>query len=213
MVRALLILLLIATTVQTIARDRFWRLDGKRVEAKLVGVEGKNALLQDESGSTHEIPIADLSRHEQNIIKRWQKKHPKQTDTREKTDNKLRKLEIKAAEIINDIRNEKGLSRLTFDSKAADVARAHSRDMAERDYFSHRGKDGRTPFKRIRDGGVDYRAAAENIAINNSAGGAAKAWMNSKGHRTNILNGTYNRTGMGIWRKDGQLYLTQVFMD
>ena len=103
--------------------------------------------------------------------------------------------------------------RLAFDGKAADVARAHSRDMAERDYFSHRGKDGRTPFKRMRDGGVDYRAAAENIAINSSADSAAKAWMNSKGHRTNILNGTYSRTGMGIWRKGGQLYLTQVFMD
>ncbi|MDP7399350.1 MAG: CAP domain-containing protein [Lentisphaeria bacterium] len=213
MARTLLILLLIATTLQTFARNRFWRLDGKRVEAELVGVEGDNALLQDKSGGTQEVPIASLSRHDQNIIKRWRKKHPAQTDTRKATDATLRALEIKAAEIINDIRQEKGLSRLAFDGEAADVARAHSRDMVERNYFNHRGKDGRTPFKRLRDGGVNYRAAAENIAINSSAGGAAEAWMNSKGHRTNILNAAYNRTGMGIWRKGSQLYLTQVFMD
>ena len=69
------------------------------------------------------------------------------------------------------------------------IAQAHSQDMADRDFFSHTGSDGRSPFQRMRDAGYSYRRAAENIAAGStSPAEVVDMWMGSPGHRANILD-------------------------
>jgi uncharacterized protein YkwD len=85
--------------------------------------------------------------------------------------------------------------------------------MAKKDYFSHTGKDGRSPFDRMTDAGYAYSAAAENIAAGQrTPADVVKGWMNSAGHKANILNCTYSEIGVG-YAKGGSYgtYWTQDF--
>jgi uncharacterized protein YkwD len=86
--------------------------------------------------------------------------------------------------------------------------------MCTRGYFDHTGLDGRDPFDRLRDGGVRFSSAGENIAWGQgSAAEVHDAWMNSAGHRRNILAGDYARIGVGLDRCGGEMYWTEVFAD
>jgi uncharacterized protein YkwD len=130
-------------------------------------------------------------------------KHPP-VDTRD--------LEREIFGLINDSRADAGLSRLKWDDEIADVAREHSRNMARKKVpFSHNGFDERIDRIRARIPGVT--GAAENIAYGPLDGPrAVKMWLNSKGHRKNIM-GKYARTAVGIAEaKDGSIYLTQIFI-
>jgi uncharacterized protein YkwD len=97
------------------------------------------------------------------------------------------------------------------------IAQAHSQDMARSDFFSHTGSDGRSPFQRMNDAGYHYRLAAENIAAGvESPEEAVRLWMNSSGHRANILNCDLRETGIGYVKDSGDplnygVYWTQVF--
>ncbi len=108
----------------------------------------------------------------------------------------------------------RGEAPLRCDPEMSTVARAHSADMCERDYFDHTSLDGRSPFDRMRDAGIRFGAAGENIAWGQPTAAAVHdAWMNSSGHRRNILNGGYRRSGVGYVRCGGRPYWTQVFAD
>ena len=124
-------------------------------------------------------------------------------------------MEIDAFDLINDERATEGVDPLVMDADLRAVARAHSEDMVERDFFAHNNPDGESPFDRIRAAGLDYSAAAENIAWNSFSDPVATAvdgWMDSPGHRTNILNPVYTHTGMGVADNgEGGFYFTQVF--
>lgn len=120
--------------------------------------------------------------------------------------------ELQVYELTNVFRRQKGLAPLSPCSKANAVALGHSRDMAACNYLSHTGLDGRSPFDRMRDGGVAFQTAAENIAHGQtSALGAYHDWLNSPGHRKNML-GNFEHTGVGV-ACDGQNrpYYTQLF--
>ncbi|MFC1736251.1 CAP domain-containing protein [Candidatus Hydrogenedentota bacterium] len=124
--------------------------------------------------------------------------------------------EAEAFNRINDERAARGLQALIPDTDLHAVARAHSQDMVDRDFFDHTNPDGLSPFQRMAAAGITYSKAAENIAWNqghsNPAQTAVTAWMNSTGHRNNILNDTYTHTGMGVAAtNDGKYYFTQVF--
>ncbi|MEL6187516.1 MAG: CAP domain-containing protein [Myxococcota bacterium] len=124
------------------------------------------------------------------------------------------------AEVIaaaNLDRSAAGAPALTCADTLALVARAHSQDMCDRTYFSHDNLDGESPFDRMRAAGISYRAAGENIAQGQSSPGQVhQAWMDSSGHRANILNGTFGRIGVGYVECAGENrrhYWTQVFAD
>ncbi|MEB3214165.1 MAG: CAP domain-containing protein [Leptolyngbyaceae bacterium] len=103
-------------------------------------------------------------------------------------------------DLTNAERAKAGLSPLRLDSKLTNVAHAHSRSMAVDDFFSHTGSDGSTPFERIEEGGYRYRSAAENIAAGYSTPeSVVTAWMNSAGHRANILNANLQEIGIGYY--------------
>jgi len=96
--------------------------------------------------------------------------------------------------LANGARTSMGLSQLTCDPLMTTVARAHSQDMCDQGYFDHTARDGRSPFDRMRDAGVRFGTAGENIAQGQrSPDEVHTSWMNSSGHRMNILGGGYRR--------------------
>jgi uncharacterized protein YkwD len=116
---------------------------------------------------------------------------------------------VSFVKLMNAYRISRGLSPLAWDSRAAAVAQAHSRDMLDRHYFSHTSPDGRSTWDRLAGRGVTYSQAGENIAWGQRTGRAAlTAWLRSPGHRANIESDSYTRHGVG---KVGT-YWTHVFI-
>lgn len=107
--------------------------------------------------------------------------------------------EKRAAELVNLERKKLGLDELILDEELSNVSRQHSEDMAERGYFDHDTPEGVSPFDRLKQNGIIYSAAAENIAAGQSTPEAAvQSWLNSEGHRKNILNPKYKYMGIGL---------------
>jgi uncharacterized YkwD family protein len=118
-------------------------------------------------------------------------------------------LERRVVELVNEQRAAYGLSALTLSEQLCDGARLKSQDMKTSGYFSHESPTYGTPFAMMQQLGISYRTAGENIAMGYSTAEAVvNAWMNSEGHRANILNGTYTQIGVG--EVDG--YWTQWFI-
>lgn len=110
--------------------------------------------------------------------------------------------------LVNQIRLASGLPAFAWDAGLASAARAHSRDMAENQFFSHTGLQGSSPFERMIAAGVPYQFAAENIAMGYlDPEQVVDSWMNSEGHRANILNGNLLKMGVGFYDN----YWTQDF--
>lgn len=117
--------------------------------------------------------------------------------------------------LVNQERRAAGLSPLTWNSALADVARAHSKDMSVRNFMSHTNPDGLSPFDRIKNAGISYRRAAENIAAGQpTPESVMQGWMNSEGHRNNILNPDLKEIGVGYFKGTTEYkhYWTQVFI-
>ncbi len=112
---------------------------------------------------------------------------------------------------INSARAQANLSHLTLDSRLCNGAYLKSQDMAVNGYFSHTSLTYGSPFDMMKNLGITYRTAAENIARNSSVLGAHNAFMNSSGHRANILNPAYNKIGLGFYQKGSDLFVTQWF--
>lgn len=99
--------------------------------------------------------------------------------------------------IINIERAQRKLPRLTMDTKLTAAARSHAVDMSRRGYFSHTSLDGVGMSTRLRRAGATYTTAGENIARGQtSPESVMKSWMNSPGHRRNILNSKYTKVGI-----------------
>ena len=115
--------------------------------------------------------------------------------------------------LTNAERTKSGCKGLKSNAQLKSAAQKHSADMAKQDYFSHTGKDGRSPFERMGDAGYAFSAAAENIAAGQrTPADVVKGWMNSPGHKANIVNCTYTEIGVG-YAKGGSYgtYWTQDF--
>ena len=106
--------------------------------------------------------------------------------------------EIELLKLINAEREKNGLSALKFDAELQRVAKIKAQDLVNNNYFSHNSPTYGSPFDMMKSFGITYKAAGENIAGNSSLTGAVTAWMNSEGHRANILSNAYNYTGVGI---------------
>jgi uncharacterized protein YkwD len=107
-------------------------------------------------------------------------------------------LEAQMLEMINEERRKHGLNGLKPDPEMTIVARKHSRDMFERGYFSHTNPEGKSPFDRMREDGVTFLSAGENLALAKTLSIAHTGLMNSPGHRANILHPSYGRVGIGV---------------
>jgi uncharacterized protein YkwD len=111
---------------------------------------------------------------------------------------------------VNAERATAGCAPLSADSGLAAVARAHSADMRDRDFFSHDNPDGLDPFDRAAAAGLDARA--ENIAYGYADAAEVMAgWMGSRGHRENILDCDLRTLGVGVATGPGGPWWTQLF--
>lgn len=120
--------------------------------------------------------------------------------------------EDEVTELTNAHREAAGCAELGTDDRLRSAARGHSQDMAANDYFSHTGLDGRSPFDRMADAGYP-EPAGENIALGyRTPADVMDGWMNSEGHRDNLLNCSHEAIGVGlVYDADGRPYWTQVF--
>ncbi|ADU74977.1 spore coat assembly protein SafA/uncharacterized YkwD family protein [Acetivibrio thermocellus AD2] len=127
--------------------------------------------------------------------------------------------DIKAQEnevirLVNVERAKKGLPALKANWQLSRVARYKSEDMANKGYFSHTSPTYGSPFKMMEDFGIKFTAAGENIAMGQqTARDVMNAWMNSPGHRNNILSPSFTEIGVGLAKgPNGRLYWTQMFI-
>jgi uncharacterized protein YkwD len=126
--------------------------------------------------------------------------------------------ERRAFDLVNAERRTRGEMPLVWDADLTRMARIHSENMARQNFFNHKGPDGQGLSERSRASGIrGFKALAENLAYNKGfadvASCAVVGWMQSEGHRDNILNAEYTRSGIGIARSaDGRVYITQVFI-
>lgn len=119
--------------------------------------------------------------------------------------------EAQVLRIVNDERADAGCAPVRSDAELRDLARAHSADMEARDYFDHNTPEGVTPWTRAERAGV-VGLGAENIARGQkSAESVMRAWMNSPGHRANILDCTLTRLGVGVEEGGQGPWWTQEF--
>lgn len=116
-------------------------------------------------------------------------------------------------DLINKQRAQNGLSPLKENSELQRVARIKAQDMVNNNYFSHTSPTYGSPFDMMKSFKISYNTAGENIAGNSSNSSAVTAWMNSPGHRANILNESFNQTGIGVvtGSKYGKIYV-QMFI-
>jgi uncharacterized protein YkwD len=100
---------------------------------------------------------------------------------------------------INAARAKAGCGPLRANPKLMAAARSHAKAMAEQNFFGHAGKDGSRMSSRIQRQGYSFRTAAENIAAGQkSAGEVVRSWLQSSGHRRNILNCRMEETGIAL---------------
>ena len=116
-------------------------------------------------------------------------------------------------DLINKQRTNNGLPALQNDSEVQRIARIKAQDMVDNNYFSHNSPTYGSPFDMLKSFKVSYKTAGENIAANSSNSSAVTAWMNSSGHKANILNSSFNYTGIGVVSSPryGKMYV-QMFI-
>ncbi|TGB03811.1 CAP domain-containing protein [Halobacillus salinus] len=135
---------------------------------------------------------------------------PKQEET-EQANSEVSAFEQQVVELTNKERTERGLEPLQLDTELSAVAKDKSLDMKNKGYFSHNSPTYGSPFDMMKAYGIDYRAAGENIAMGQpSPDEVVDAWMNSEGHRKNILNPDFTHIGVG--HVENGDYWTQMFI-
>ncbi len=116
--------------------------------------------------------------------------------------------------LTNEERKKNGLSALKMDPELNNAAQKKSADMASNGYFSHNSPTYGSPFDMLKQFGIEYSVAAENIAAGqDTAQAVVDGWMNSEGHRKNILNKSVTHIGVGMAEGGAQgPYWTQLFI-
>lgn len=118
-----------------------------------------------------------------------------------------------ALNLLNADRAANGLKALKLNSQLTVLGENYAQDMINRNFFSHTNPEGLSPFDRMKQAGISYSYAGENIAINSNVTTAEQAFMNSAEHKANILNTNYTDVGIGV-RLDanGSAHVVQEFI-
>ncbi|TBX83337.1 serine protease [Bacillus mycoides] len=141
-----------------------------------------------------------------------------QTETQKPAEQKpaeeaksLSEFEQRVVELTNAERTKQGLSALQIDTELSKVARIKSEDMQKNNYFDHNSPTYGSPFDMMKKFGISYKSAGENIAQGQrTPEEVVQAWMNSAGHRANILNSGFTHIGVGYVESGN--YWTQQFI-
>ena len=115
--------------------------------------------------------------------------------------------------LVNSARAKENLAPLKLNSALSNVAQAKSEDMQKNNYFDHTSPTYGSPFDMMKKFGISYLSAGENIAKGQkTAEAVVNAWLNSEGHRANILNKNFTDMGLGYLNTGGTTYWTQIFI-
>lgn len=140
-----------------------------------------------------------------------QTKAPAQSNTATQAKSQVSAFEQQVLDLTNAERAKYGVPALKLDTELSKVAREKSNDMKSKGYFDHNSPTYGSPFDMIKQFGISYKTAGENIAMGQrSPQEVVTAWMNSEGHRKNILNANFTHLGVGHVA-DGN-YWTQMFI-
>lgn len=141
--------------------------------------------------------------------------YPTNNDNTNNTTNQngLTTEEQEVFDLVNKQRTDNGLKALKVDSNLQKVAKEKANDMVKNNYFAHNSPTYGSPFDMMKKFGISYKSAGENLAGNSTGKRAVDAWMNSEGHRANILNSSFNYTGVAVVEssKYGRIYV-QMFI-
>ncbi|MET1030459.1 CAP domain-containing protein [Domibacillus tundrae] len=138
-----------------------------------------------------------------------QQAQPAKTAPQQPAAKSVNAFEQEVAKLVNEERAKAGLKALELDTKLSEVARAKSQDMKDKGYFDHQSPTYGSPFDMMKQFGITYNTAGENIAKGQQTPEEVmKAWMNSDGHRKNILSADFTHIGVGY--VDG--HWTQMFI-
>ena len=119
-----------------------------------------------------------------------------------------------ALDLLNADRAARGLAPLRLSLQLSRLAENYARDMIKRNYFSHTSPEGLSPFERMRRQNIPFTYAGENLAFNVSIPAAQQAFMNSPGHKANVLDAHYTQVGLGVVTSpNGSVYVVQEFSD
>ena len=129
----------------------------------------------------------------------------------------IESLEQQCLDEVNRLRRRNGLPRLVFHDELLRVAREYSRRMAEQNFFAHNDPEGRSVRERVDEADIRWRMVGENLAYSNGyvnpVAASIHGWMDSPGHRANILEPDFKLTAIGAWiREDGTVYFTEIFL-
>jgi uncharacterized protein YkwD len=128
----------------------------------------------------------------------------------------LAQMEEAIRQRINQQRQKQGLQPLKANDTLRKIARNYSRRMRQEKFFSHYDAKGKSVSDRVLAAGIRYSAVGENLFksynLPNVIEGSVRGWMNSKGHRENILRRQYTETGVGIWKDGSTYHITQIFL-
>lgn len=129
----------------------------------------------------------------------------------------IESLEEQCLDEVNRVRRARRLAPLAFCADLLPVARQYSRRMAEQHFFSHTDPEGHTVRERVSDKNIRWRIVGENLSYSNGyvnpVAASIHGWMDSPGHRRNILDSAYNLTAIGAWiGTDGTVYFTEIFL-
>ncbi|MCT4605958.1 MAG: CAP domain-containing protein [Marinisporobacter sp.] len=181
----------------------------------VIGQLGNQYVVQTEDGKVGCVNPSDCKPQVEGPKTTTPSDQPNQTatDKQEENTSRLTSDEQEMLKLVNEERRKNGLKPLTLDISINNVARLKSQDMIDNNYFSHNSPTYGSPFDMLKQFGIKYLTAGENIAGNPSVQSAHNSLMNSEGHRKNILNPKFTHIGIGI--KDGGKYgkmYTQMFV-
>lgn len=139
---------------------------------------------------------------------------PEDNNSSDSTTGNFSAYQKEVVDLVNVERSKAGLNPLTLDADVSNVATKKSQDMIDNNYFAHNSPTYGSPFDMLKKFGISYKTAGENIAMGQKTPKeVVNAWMNSEGHRKNILNPNYSKIGVGIAQKSGgSIYWTQIFV-
>ena len=161
--------------------------------------------------TTVKQPTQAVKQPAQNNVQQPTQKADQQKQTAAPASSQVSAFEQQVLELTNQERAKYGVPALKLDVELSKVAREKSRDMQAKGYFDHNSPTYGSPFDMMKKFGISYRSAGENIAMGQqSPQEVVNAWMNSEGHRKNILNANYTHIGIGHIAQGN--YWTQMFI-
>ncbi|KAB8137819.1 sporulation protein [Gracilibacillus oryzae] len=183
-----------------------WLAKYPQAKVELKDNQGQETAKQEET--TQKQPVEQKETTQKETVKEpaAQPEQPaKQETAKENTTKKdqaaseLSQFEQQVVTLTNQERQKHGLAALKVDTELSKVARAKSQDMASNGYFSHNSPTYGSPFDMMKQFGINYKTAGENIAKGQQTPQeVVNAWMNSEGHRANILNANFTHIGVGF---------------